>query len=446
MEKLQYLLTGGDPGNSDTKISFLNADGNITDFSIPTCYAVAPTERSVLNRKRANCDPTDNLHVEIIPSNGAFPRGTYYVGNAAKLAAERIEPGTGDKATSDVHLITLVVGQALAALLAGIRGEVCIPPSVGLPIDDIKAKQGAVFLNRLAGSFKINFLDGVFAGETITLHHVIDSQLPVETYIHAEAIKAPLGLGFDFDRYELKSTELVELADSDVVISDPGGKSFDIAVYEGEDLDSSASTTYESAPESFAKLEETKELVGHPIGANYYIDKAHEVAVEEIKRVLKENMVPVLTDTFFRGRHDFISKVLKPYTKQLQEQKTDKTNKKSSEPRITCTISNIQIDLTEKLVPLLDTYGEIIYYMNLLARQERGASHIPNNLIIGGGVLLGYRVLKERETNSKNVKMYHLPSNIFIAPYINSRSYLIDSFLTHEEIASQIKNAAVANK
>lgn len=444
----QYLLVGIDPGNSDTKASFLNLDGSISEFSIPTCYAPAPTERSVLNQKRSkeNILPTEHLHVEIIPSNGAFPRGTYWIGTAAKLSKSIVEPTDEPKPTSEVHLMTAVVAEAIAALQNGLTGDVHVPPSFGLPINDVKNKQSSVFLNRLKGSFKITFLDGAYAGETVTIIHEINEDDPVETYIHAEAIKAPLGIGFDIKDFKDVETELADLVVGDIVVSDPGGKTFDVAVYSEDDVNAFASTTYLRTPENFSILSETEELVGKPLGANYYIDMALELSENEIRKQLQENDVPILTNTFFSGRNDFINKVLKPYTIALQDYydkiKKNEKQKTKDMPRITINEVGLEIDLTEVLIPLLTTYGNIIHYMNLLARQERGASHIKNNIIIGGGVLLGYGVLREKQISSSGRALYHLPKNVVHSPFINSRAYLIDMFLGRPDIVKTLKNAS----
>ncbi|WP_419879654.1 hypothetical protein [Brevibacillus centrosporus] len=432
--KTQYLLTGIDPGNSDIKVSYLSLDGEVEDLSISTCIAIAPSEPKMQGKR--NDDPTDWLHVEISASNGAFPRGTYYVGPIAKLSPDRIEATEGNnKATSDVHLITMIVGEAVAALLMGYTGSVKVPPSCGLPVADIKARQATAFLGRLRGTFTVRFIDGKFKGQSITIVHEIPELAEVDDYIHAEAIQCTLGLGFQVKNFELVENEMADLVDQDVVLSDAGGGTFDIAVYENESLNPEASRTYiETLPE-LEQIEQAKQYAGKKVGANEYIDEIMKAVVPEIRAQLNEMGVPTIESTsFFRGRNDFITKVLKPYTLKLKEGKVQK-----GKPEITFNIMGVEIDLTKVVKPHLETYGNVLYWTNFLARQQEGTAGIATNIMTGGGVLLGYVVLKDREVNAKGVRMYHLPNDLFAAPFTNARGYLYSAMLTHTEALEELK-------
>lgn len=430
----QYLLSGIDPGNSDVKISYLTPTGEVKDLSISTCIAKAPSE-PIMQGKR-NDDPTDWLHVEISASNGAFPRGFYYVGPIAKLSPERTEATEGNnKATSDVHLITMIVAEAVAALESGYTGTVYAPPSCGLPILDIKGRQATVFLGRLRGTFTVRFLDGKFKGTTITIVHEIPEDAAVDDYIHAEAIQCTLGLGFKVEDFEVVENDMAELVDQDVVISDAGGGTFDIAVYENESLNPEASRTYTETLPELAQIEQAKMFAGLKVGANDYIDTIMKEAIPEIRSQLEALELPTVDSTYyFRGRNDFITKVLKPYTKKLKEGKLQK-----GKPEITFSTMGVDIDLTTVVKPHLEKYGNVLYWTNFLARQQEGAAGIANNIMTGGGVLLGYVVLKDKQVNAKGIRMYTLPDDLFAAPYTNSRGYLYSSMLTHEEIIGLLK-------
>lgn len=438
----QYLLCGADPGNSNIKLSYLTPNGSIKDLAIPTIIAAAPSSVSELGSSKS-IKPTDNIHVLLKPidTNGFVKGGYYYVGSAAKLSPEAIE-ATDDvsKHESQLHIITLIVGEAIAALDNGLEGNVHIPPSAGLPVKIVKDGYRQVFLDRLKGSFEVTFLDGVYKGKSIIITHEIHPDEPVSSYIHAEATKAGLGLAFDLNDFKLIENDVSEdISDPDqpYIVSDPGGGTFDIAVFEEDGINTALTTTYTFVPEEFRNAN-LGELVGKEVGANYVIDQLIEDTNNAIIEFHEKEKIPLFKKTFFRNRSEFIDLILKPYIDDLVKGEKD--------PEIKRTFGTVEVDLTEVVVPKLDVYGNMVFYLNMLTRQN--ASTIKNNMIIGGGVLLGYKVLRDRQYTESKIKLYELPpkKKIFTAPFINSRSYLIESFLKEQEIVEVLKKQRATTK
>ncbi|MGG0937048.1 hypothetical protein ABHN11_13170 [Brevibacillus centrosporus] len=442
LEDVQYyLLIGPDGGNTNVKASYLTPSGEIKDLTIPTTIAIAPSYVSELGSSKS-VNSTDNLHILLKPidTDGFVKGGYYFVGAAAKLAEDPIEPTEGvSKHDSQLHIITMLTAEAIAALDNGYEGKVAIPPSTGLPVKFVKDGARQAFLNRLKGSFEITFLDGLYKGKTITLVHIVDEDRPASAYIHAEATKAGLGLSFDIKNYELVENDVSEdISDPEkpYIVSDPGGVTFDIAVFEEDGINSSLTTTYTEVPEQF-KSANLGHLVGRKVGGNHVVEALQEKVNKAIVQAHQEQGLPIFQETFFRNRAEFIDLILKPYTDELVD------GVKS--PKIIRSFGNaVNIDLTDIVVPALDEYGEIVFFLNMLTRQK--ASTIQNNMITGGGVLLGYKILRDRQKLANGVKLYELPpkKKIYIAPYINSRGYLIESFLNHPDIVEQIRKQKVA--
>jgi len=439
-ENVQYLLSGGDAGNTNIKISYLNNSGDIEDLIIPTTIAKAPSHISDLGSSKA-FNPTDNIHILLKPidTDGFIKGGYYYVGQAAKLSDNPIEAQDSiHKHDSQPHMIALITGEAIAALNKGLEGTVAVPPSYGLPVELVKSGASASFLNRLKGSFELTFIDGFYKEKTITIKHEVDENRPVRAYIHAEATKAGLGLGFDIKEFELAENNVDEsIVDPEqpLIINDPGGVTCDIAVFEANGINPTLSTTYVEVPKEFEQAD-LATYVGKKVGGNHVVETLQEIVNKAIIAVHKENNLPIFSDSFFRDRAEFIDIVLKPYTEALV--------KGEEQPKIVRSFGYVKdLDLTDIVVPVLDEYGEMIYYLNMFTRQK--ASTIQNNMIAGGGVILGYKVLRERQQLPNGSKLYELPpeDKLFIAIYINSRGYLVESFLNNPEIVEKLKKKPV---
>ncbi|MDC0764178.1 hypothetical protein POF51_26005 [Brevibacillus sp. AG] len=439
-ENVQYLFSGGDAGNTNIKVSYLDNSGNIKDLIIPTIIANAPAHISDLGSSKA-VNPTDNIHILLKPidTDGFIKGGYYFVGLAAKLSENPVEAQDSvHKHDSQLHMIALITGEAIAGLENGLEGKVVAPPSYGLPVELVKSGASASFLNRMKGSFEITFIDGFYKGKTITIKHEVDENRPVRDYIHAEATKAGLGLGFDIKKFELEENDVDEsIVDPEkpLIINDPGGVTCDIAVFEANGINPTLSTTYIEVPKEFEQANLEK-YVGKKVGGNHVVETLQELVNKAIVDVHKENNLPIFNDSFFRDRAEFIDVVLKPYTESLV--------KGEKEPKIVRSFGYVaNLDLTDIVVPVLDEYGEMIYYLNMLTRQK--ASTIQNNMIAGGGVILGYKVLRERQQLANGSKLYELPpeDKLHISIYINSRGYLVESFLKNPDIVEKLKKKPV---
>ncbi|WP_103109515.1 hypothetical protein [Brevibacillus reuszeri] len=433
----EYQLNGSDPGNTNTKLSYLTKEGNIAELAVPTAVAHAPSHVSNLGSSKT-LQATDNLHIFLQPlddTDGFIKGGYYWVGPAAKLSGEVKEARDGqNKHDSQVHMITMITLEAVAARLNGSEGTVVIPPSSGLPVKLIKDGAREAFLSRIKGSFQITFIDGMFKNDTLIIKHEVDESAPASRYIHAEATKAGMGMGFNVKNFEMIENNVDQSVidpKGALIVSDPGGYTYDVATFEPQGINSSLTTTYEVVPPEFAQAK-LADLVGKKVGGNHIVERLQDLVNNKIIDIHKENDLPLFQDNFFRDRAEFIDIVLKPYIEALVAGE--------EAPRIVRSFGYAtNVDLTDIIVPVLDEYGNIVFNLNMMARQK--ASSIGSNIIVGGGVLLGYKVLRDRQTvgdpkAANKIKLYELPPKEMIesSPFINARGYLIEAMLNNPDI------------
>jgi plasmid segregation protein ParM len=433
-----YLLAGIDSGSSDVKTSYLTKDGNVEDFSIPSCIAIVKGGPSHLSsgRKDKSIDPTEHIHIHLTSPALSDKEGYFLVGTEAKKDPNPIETDQNTpKYQSMVNIITLLVSEALAALQNDMENEVYIRPSIGLPVNDIKSKHDVQYLIRIKGQHTIKFLDGVYAGKTITIIHEIDESNPA-LHVHAESTRCTLGLGAVVTNFELEESDMSHMFDESVIISDFGGKTVDIAVIEEDGLNDRFTQTFVDTPDAyFEKLNVDPSLLRKKVGANPYIDQVIDDVNGFITRTVKEAGEEVFEgETFFRNRNELIEKILKPYTKALFDGVQN--------PTMTYNYFGQPIDVTEVVLPTIESYGEIIYFTNVVARNIARSSEARYNVLTGGGVLLGFKVLKEKQLDAKGNIRYELPKDILAAPYSNSRGYLFSALMDHEDIVYQLKKSS----
>lgn len=412
------LIAGADGSNSSGKFSYLNADGNIESFLIPTIIAPADEKGDPL-KKNTEVEFTDRLHVRI--NSKSLERTYYFVGNAARGKSGLVEPKTDEmgqtienKSTSEIHFVNILTGLAISSILrfTGDIGEdktltVNLPFHGGLPIKEFKDMGGEDFLNRIKGRHSIMFLDGLY--QDTTVHLVIDSG---EIYI--EGATTTLSLTNDIKDHEIVEVNdmVAKFEEGDYVVADLGGGTLDLALFEHDGLNGTSSTN-------------------HAFGTNIFIDRMiADIAAlsnfDQIRTMLEEAGAAVTSP--YTNRDEFMERVIKPVIVELIKFK--ETKDKKFDLKFTASWGMVRgVDVTEIVMKHMKDYYDgalkLLHQFSITKAQDASTF-----ILVGGGVLFAYPYFKD-------VDYFQLPPKEMIleSPYFTSRAYLIAAKL-EEDLAN----------
>lgn len=394
------LFVGVDSGNTATKVSYLNIDGAIESFAIPTVMAPAPATAaeelsgSKLGLSEREVQGEDVLHVQIL--SNALPvdhrRNFYFVGRCAMDREQMVQPTAGVlKSGNELMTVTTLTSLAIAALRNG-KQDVRVNYSGGVPIGEYQ-QVGQSAMTKLLGQHTILFLDGPFKDQRVSLD-IYDGTLRVE------GVNSVLGLDYDIRHGELLTTPLVETfgIQTTYALADLGAGTVDKAYYKRGQIDKNVSTN--------AVLAATES-----IGTNSYIDQLmHQVlsldAFTPIRRTLGDAAAAP-----YRNREEFVEAVIAPGVQALIQ---------GGEAHFFASWARVRhVDITDLVLNQMENYGkqmkkELDHFWYVRAKDAERFG------LVGGGVLFGY-------TFFKDLKEYTLPSPEILndAAFITSRSYLI---------------------
>ncbi len=385
------LVSGVDGGNTRTKVSFLGKGGNIISFALPTVIAPADSNGDPFkeNGDRRELSDIDRLHVHI--QSKALPRTYYFVGDWARDKKDMLQPeGVQDKHASELHTVATLTGLALAVLKQEKR-EAVLSYSGGLPIEEHKRIDESQVLAKLIGDHSIEFLDGKFIGQKVTLHIT-------KGKIHVEGITSSLGLRYNIRKNEIVALEYGTEIGSQYALADLGAGTLDLALYDQDGLNGYASTNL-------------------PLGTNHYIDRMIDEIFEnevfaDVKAFLEKQGKALQK---YRNREEFVTEVLYPGVKRIME---------NHEPLFTVSWARVQdVDVTDIVLKHMKDYFEAVRDQLELFWFEK-APKVKTFVLVGGGVLFGYHFIKD-------LKEYTLPSQEILedSAFFTSRAYLIANYV-----------------
>lgn len=393
------MLTGVDPGNTSTKVSFLNNQGAIESFSIPT--VIAQTDQPTGDMKGVRGDNNTQgirqlyIHLETNALDDKFKDRYWFVGQFAKNKQGIIQPEVDnngrsvDKFNSMVHIVTMLTGLAVAAVKSG-KNKVDVPLSTGLPIAEHKLRGGDRFLDNLKGTHTITFLEGEYQGQTVELS-INDGE------VHVEGVTSTLALEFTIENGEFAETSLANKLGDEFVINDLGAGTTDKALYTEDGLDSFISNSDST-------------------GTNQYIDQMIKDIedLDVVRKVIEEeNSFP------FKTREEFMDKVIIPEIMKVIDDKSYTPQFKFSWGW------DIKgLDVSKIVVDHMVAYAnEVLSGI----RKFTLDNDLSNVVIVGGGLLFGYLIFKDYNN-------FIYPPDLKIAPQITSTSYLIANYLNVAQV------------
>lgn len=401
------LIGGFDTGNTQEKISFINTNGDVESFAIPTVIAEAPPAKVDLKSnpskkaESSNDQDIELLHVRIISNSlDADARNrAWYVGTYAKDKDKRYEPVVDENGKTEekfsqgnkkLHLIPLFTSMAVAALRTN-REEVIVPFSGGMPIEDYKLRGEEKILDMLYGEHIVEFIDGTYEGKTVKVK-INDGT------INVEGVTSILALMFDIQKGEIVEVEgMDEEIGENFAINDLGAGTADNALFENGELNKTLSTNTD-------------------LGTNKYIDEIL-IGIRErfMENEMLKNFMSNQADGPFRTREEFIQKsVIPEVAKIIKDEKYS--------PSFTVKWGPVKIDVTDIVIKGMNEYAEDQKnaLMNFWFK-----TNAEKMIVVGGGVLFGYIGLRELSKQEG----FLLPKNIQESAFFTSKSYLIANLL-----------------
>ncbi|MBU8908068.1 ParM/StbA family protein [Desertibacillus haloalkaliphilus] len=405
--ELKKVLGASDSGNTSNKFSYIDKEGNIRSFVIPSVIAEAGPnpEVDMGGSSKVSLPKESKLHVTI--KSDALPNGEkvghYYVGEYAKFADEYKQPNgeAEDKHNNKLHTITTLTGFALMAWELGME-EINIPYYGGLPIEEYRRVGPNAVLDRIKGVHEVTGVDGEFKGKTALIK--IE-----EGEVHPEGVTSSLGLGFDIKNGEMFETTLENKIGENFAITDLGAGTLDTAIYDVDGLNS--------------KLSGNKK-----IGTNRYIDRILERIELEVEAFVEVKKDLESTGTYeppYRTREEFMRTVIIP-----EVSKMIKMNKEGQdyEPRFYADwLWETGEDISEIVKEEMENYyNEVVKEIYAFWSSARTKTFV----IVGGGLLFAYYKFRE----PKNQKRFLYPPNLEQANFFTSRAYLISNYMDHAEL------------
>jgi plasmid segregation protein ParM len=402
------LLTGTDGGNNANKISFLNAKGNIESFTIPTIIAKAAPHKIEFKVKSGQRDVLleDELHLYMestaLPSE--YYRSYWYVGESAKSQPSPIQPDgeTKNKFGNLLHTVTTLAGLAVAALKSG-KEKVIAPYSGGLPYREYKEVGPDRVLEALKGTHIVRVVSGKYEGKQVTIEIS-------EGTVNVEGVTSSLALSFDIVKGDLVVTPLSEkVLNKEFALGDLGAGTMDMAYYDDKGFNPDISDN-------------------NTVGTNAYIDDI----IREIKNLPKFQQYAeeleddgIVNPTPYPTRENFIQEVV---AKEVEKMVEDN----DYSPAFYASWGPVRkVDVTEIVTKYMQEYGKNAVR---LLRKFWSRANADNFVIVGGGLLFGYIVIKEYRDQ------FIFPPHIMDAAHFTSRAYLIASYYDQlEKIETKAK-------
>ncbi|QVY63928.1 hypothetical protein [Cytobacillus gottheilii] len=420
--KKDVLLTGIDPGNITTKVSYLDESGKTENFTIPTVIAPAPAHAVAYNQQVDKNDKTnieDFIHIRV--DSAAMDKDennrSWYVGENAKKSPDKVQPsisqnGDAEDKFSDsnrkVFVLPVLAGIAVSALKVSKR-KVIAPLSTGIPSKGY-LKHEQTLKQRFVGEHTITFIDGPYAGETVLI--IIKDE---EAQIHAESVTTAIALMYDIENGELVETELKNKLDGTTyVISDLGAGTSDYAVFNETGLDKVMTRRF--AEDNQGEMSR--------IGTNSYIDRIIEAvyndpAFEQQRSVIEKTKDDSRKPAELTSREIFMKKLIKPVIEE--------SIRKGTAPKFTYSWARTKnVDITQHVLKEMKNYAELQSSNIELAWTMANTDHV---VAVGGGVLFGHygglNGLEEKEV---------IIPDLLESQYFTSKAYLIVSYLMRLQV------------
>lgn len=424
MEKIKELfeqdviITGVDQGNKSAKFSYLNEEGNIESFSIPTIVAPAEEKRSSIEGNTSSTSIEKRLHLKIQSKSVSTANQERYVhvGYYARNKEGKEEPGyelnkNKAKFSNDLHIITTLAGLAIIAAKTG-KDKIYVPYAGGLPVNEMKELGSEQAFESVKGTHHVTFIDGPVAGKEVTI--VIE-----KGKMYGEGAITDLSLNFDIVNGEVVETSLSDRLTNNYVLGDLGAGTTDVIVFTEDGIDGSLSQSLD---------------IG---GTNPFIDRMMEKVndlpeYQEMKEMLGiGDGEDVLA---YRSREDFMSEVVEPAIISYIRNNLDRP---TFEVKL---LKRKTVDVTDIVMEEIEKYAEAHKAeLNKVWNDTRA----DDVVLVGGGLLFGYPVFKElqdefREKLGKDWAVF--PDNVEESPFFTSRGYLIANYMNtvHQEFAEKV--------
>lgn len=416
---LEDFLTGIDPGNITTKVSFLNEKGDIENFTIPTVIAPAPTAAIAYNSHAGEKEEIaieDFIHIQVNSDamNKDENNRAWYVGESAKVSIDKLQPEKAENGDSeekfsdknrDIFVLPVLAGIAVAAVKAG-KNEVVAPLSIGIPSKSY-LKQEQTLKNRFIGRHVITFLDGPFAEEVVTIYIKED-----KAQIHAEGVTTALALMYDIESGDLLETNLHgTLNGKTYTVADLGAGTSDFAVFNENGLDKVMTRRF--AVENEGELSR--------VGTSTYIDRIINSVYNDPQFAKNKETMERLNDprrkpAELTSREIFMKKVVKPAV--------DIALEKGVEPKFSYSWARTKnVDITDYVIDEMKKYARTQIDNIDSAWISANTDHI---VAVGGGLLFGYfGGLNELDGNEVIIP------NLIDSQYFTSKAYLIANYLVN---------------
>lgn len=400
------MLTGVDSGNTSTKVSVLDREGNIKSYQFPTVIAPAPSELSELAEHQSNeMEGIQKLHVRI--TSDALPKkaSCFYVGEYARDKKDKEEPSIDDskKANKPLHIVTTLTALAVAAWETGRSGEVLTPFSGGLPINEISEGSGMKYLRDFIGKHKIEAIDGPYKGKEIVLN--IENGI-----VNVEGVTSELGLRYDIENGEIKELPIGDRIGERFAVVDGGAGTLDIGLFDEDGFNASLSVDYKLGTNQF--IDQLIEKVEKEIFKEYY--EIVQQLLDEDKDLNPADYKP------YRTREAFMREVIFPGVAKMIENKHDKNYR----PVFHAKWGTRKADpekLTELVLETMEAYVSEV--LKKFKRFELSTS-VDSFIFVGGGLLFGYYSFRNLDSEH-----YIFPDDLNKAASLTSNAYLIRNYL-----------------
>lgn len=413
--KLNTLLSGIDPGNTSTKTSFLNKEGNMEDFAISTIIAPAPTQAVEMkdnHKDKKEVAIEEFLHIRLTTNSlyGEEKDHTWYVGEYAKNKTGARQPNLNSEGESEekfsdknkaLFVVPTLTSLAVAALKAG-KDKVEVPLSIGVPVDSYKLKQQSL-IEMFIGNHEVIFLDGPYANHKIEIV-IKDGEIQVE------GVTTSIALEFSIENGECVETEIGKEIGENYALGDLGAGTTDIAVFTENGIEKS----------------QTKNTY---IGTNKYIDSIlDEIANLEVFAEVKERrkasgkkgaeLLP------YPSREKFVNDIIKP---EIERYIDAVENNEQYEMKFKVSWGwKKNVDITEIVVKHITQYAQAQKDSLLVTYSDL---EVDAFVLVGGGVLFGYAGGLRDLAEDYGMKFPSLKDS----QYFTSRAYLIANYLNQLE-------------
>jgi plasmid segregation protein ParM len=406
MTKIYNLISGVDGGNIKTKVSYLDENGTIKNFAIPTVMAPADITGDPFKDQADLNDITDIDRLHVYVQSKSLPKNYYYFGDFARDKEGMAQPDGEEKNGNELHIGTTILGLALAAAKEK-KTEVNVIYSGGLPIEEHKIIDTDKTIANLIGDHMVEFLDGLFKGSKVLIH-ILDGTVRVE------GITSSLALKYDIENNKIKPVEHITLSQNEYIIGDLGAGTTDLALYDKDGLNGKASTNL-------------------LFGTNHYIDLMIQdiTALPEFSVMRSHKGDGGKETKLFRNRDEFVNDVIKPVLTDVFDQLVkakDSATSSNIKYKFTASWAYVHdVDITEIVIKHMTSYCQEAENA-LKTFWFTKAQKIKDFAIVGGGIAFGYIIFKDTLSSFKLPPIKDLKD----AAFITSKSYLIANFVDQQ--------------